>query len=126
MTVVLGAGATPVTHAIMPVVQAAQVPLIIDISAGQDFVDASGVGGNPFVFKTIPSDLDIARTNVAWLRTQGAQKVAIVADDLAFNTTGAASYARAAGEMHVAVADTAAAIEAALKTSTMPSRLGGS
>lgn len=105
VTVVLGAGATPVTHAIMPVVQAAQVPLIIDISAGQDFVDASGVGGNPFAFKTIPSDLDIARTNVAWLRTQGAQKVAIVADDLAFNTTGAASYARAAGEMHVAVAD---------------------
>jgi branched-chain amino acid transport system substrate-binding protein len=105
VTVVLGAGATPVTHALMPVIQTAQVPLVVDISAGQDFVDASGIGGNPFVFKTIPSDLDIARTNIAWLRTQGARNVAIVADDLPFNTVGAASYARAAGDAHIAVAD---------------------
>ena len=51
--VLIGALATPVTHAIMPIVQQDKVPLIIDISAGQDFVDASGVGGNPYVFKTI-------------------------------------------------------------------------
>lgn len=58
--VLIGALCTPVTHAIMPVVAAARVPLVIATSAGQDFVDASGVGGNDYLFKTIPSDLDIA------------------------------------------------------------------
>jgi branched-chain amino acid transport system substrate-binding protein len=58
--VLLGALWTPVTHAIMPIVAEAKVPLVIDISAGQDFVDASGVGGNDYAFKTIPSDRDIA------------------------------------------------------------------
>ena len=58
--VLIGALCTPVTHAIMLVVAEAKVPLVIATSAGQDFVDASGVGGNDYAFKTIPSDRDIA------------------------------------------------------------------
>ena len=98
VSVLLGALATPVTHAIMPVVQAARVPLVIDISGGQDFVDASGAGGNPWVFKTIPSNLDIARAMVGWMKAQGAHKVAIVADDAPLNRVNAESFARAATE----------------------------
>ena len=95
--VLLGALATPVTHAIMPIVQEAKVPLVIDISAGQDFVDASGVGGNDYAFKTIPSDLDIATAMMAWLKGQGVHSVAIVADDNDFNRANAASMEKAAG-----------------------------
>src|ERR1700679_3042061 len=94
--VLLGALATPVTHAIMPIVQEAKVPLVIDISAGQDFVDASGVGGNDWVFKTIPSDRDIAIGMMTYLKGQGVQSVAIVADDNDFNRTNAASMEKAA------------------------------
>ena len=93
--VVIGALWTAVTHAIMPVVQDAKVPLVIDISAGQDFVDASGVGGNPYVFKTIPSDLDIATGLAGWLKGQGAHSAGIVADDNAFNKVNAASFGKA-------------------------------
>ena len=64
--VVIGALCTPVTHAIMPVLQEARVPLIIATSAGQDFVDASGAGGDPYAFKTIPSETDIARGLFHW------------------------------------------------------------
>jgi branched-chain amino acid transport system substrate-binding protein len=96
--VLLGALATPVTHAIMPVAQAAKVPLVIEISAGQDFVDASGVGGDDYAFKTIPSDRDIAMTLMAWLKGQGVRSVAIVADDNDFNKTNAASMEKAAAE----------------------------
>jgi branched-chain amino acid transport system substrate-binding protein len=92
----LGALATPVTHAIMPVVQEAKTPLVIDISAGQDFVDASGIGGNDYVFKTIPSDLDIARDMIDWLKKEGVHSVAILADDNDFNRTNAASMEKAA------------------------------
>jgi ABC-type branched-subunit amino acid transport system substrate-binding protein len=95
--VLLGALATPVTHAIMPIVQEAKVPLVIDISAGQDFVDASGVGGNDYAFKTIPSDLDIATAMMTWLKEQGVHGVAIVADDNDFNRANAVSMEKAAG-----------------------------
>lgn len=94
--VLLGALATPVTHAIMPAVKEAKIPLVIDISAGQDFVDASGVGGNDYVFKTIPSDLDIARAMIGWLKSQGVNSVAVVGDDNDFNRANAASMEKAA------------------------------
>jgi ABC-type branched-subunit amino acid transport system substrate-binding protein len=101
--VIIGALATPVTHAIMPVVQEAKVPLVIDISAGQDFVDASGAGGNPYVFKIIPSDLDIGRAMAGWLQQQGVHSVAIVADDNAFNKANAASFAKAMADVNIQV-----------------------
>jgi branched-chain amino acid transport system substrate-binding protein len=94
--VLLGALWTPVTHAIMPIVAAAKVPLVIDISAGQDFVDASGVGGNDYVFKTIPSDRDIALGLMGWLKSKGVHSVAIVSDDNPFNHVNADSMAKAA------------------------------
>jgi branched-chain amino acid transport system substrate-binding protein len=94
--VLLGALATPVTHAIMPIVAEAKVPLVIDISAGQDFVDASGVGGNDYAFKTIPSDRDIAIALMDWLKAQGVHSVAIVSDDNPFNHANAVSMEKAA------------------------------
>jgi branched-chain amino acid transport system substrate-binding protein len=82
----------------MPVIQEAKIPLIIEISAGQDFVDESGVGGNPYAFKTIPSDLDIAREMIAWLKPQDVHSVAIVSDDNDFNHANAVSMGRAASD----------------------------
>jgi branched-chain amino acid transport system substrate-binding protein len=101
--VLLGALATPVTHAIMPIVQEAKVPLVIDISAGQDFVDASGVGGNDWTFKTIPSDRDIAIGMMTWLKSHDIHSVAIAADDNEFNKTNAVSMAKAAEEAGIRV-----------------------
>ena len=94
--VLLGALWTPVTHAIMPIIAEAKVPLVIDISAGQDFVDASGVGGNDYAFKTIPSDRDIALGLMGWLKGQGVHSVAIVSDDNPFNRVNADSMEKAA------------------------------
>lgn len=94
--VLLGALWTPVTHAIMPIVAEAKVPLVIDISAGQDFVDASGVGGNDYAFKTIPSDRDIALALMGWLKGQDVHSVAIVSDDNPFNHANAVSMEKAA------------------------------
>jgi branched-chain amino acid transport system substrate-binding protein len=103
--VLIGALWTPVTHAIMPLVQQAKVPLVIDISAGQDFVDESGEGGNPYVFKTIPSDLDLARGLVSWLKRQDVQSFAILADDTDFSRANAASLLRAAHEAGITVSE---------------------
>jgi branched-chain amino acid transport system substrate-binding protein len=94
--VVIGALCTPVTHAIMPVMEQAKVPLVIATSAGQDFVDVSGAGGNDYAFKTIPSEVDIERGLVQWLKSQNIKSIAIVADDGEFQKANAVAVARAA------------------------------
>lgn len=98
--VIIGALCTPVTHAIEPVVKEAKVPLIIATSAGQDFVDASGVGGNDYTFKTIPSEVDIAKGLIRYLAGKHVKSVAIVAKTGRFpeaNAKALGDAARAAG-----------------------------
>jgi branched-chain amino acid transport system substrate-binding protein len=101
--VLIGALCTPVTHAIEPVVLAAKIPLLIATSAGQDFVDASGVGGNPYLFKTIPSELDIARGLVRFLGTRHIRSVAVVAEAGGFPRAGGVAMAKAAQEAGLTV-----------------------
>ena len=101
--VVIGALCTPVTHAIMPVMEQAKVPLVIATSAGQDFVDASGAGGNDFAFKTIPSEVDIMRGLAHWLKSQGVKSIAVVADDGEFQRANAVAIVKAAKDAGMAV-----------------------
>lgn len=101
--VIIGALCTPVTHAILPVIAEAKIPLVIATSAGQDFVDASGVGGNDYAFKTIPSELDISRGLVRWLVSQNVKSVAIVADAGGFFATNAKAFAAAAAQANIQV-----------------------
>jgi len=103
--VLIGALCTPVTHAIMPLVADAKIPLVIATSAGQDFVDASGAGGNDYTFKTIPSEVDIARGLVRWLKAEGVKSFAIVADDGAFQHANAIAIAKAAEDAGLKVTD---------------------
>jgi branched-chain amino acid transport system substrate-binding protein len=101
--VVIGALCTPVTHAIMPMMAEAKVPLVIATSAGQDFVDASGVGGNDYAFKTIPSEVDIARGLFRYLSSQNVKSVAIVTDPGGFPHANAVAWAKAAQDAGIKV-----------------------
>jgi branched-chain amino acid transport system substrate-binding protein len=103
--VIIGALCTPVTHAIMPMMREAKVPLVIATSAGQDFVDASGAGGNDYAFKTIPSEVDIQRGLVQWLKSQNVTSIAIVADDGEFQHANAIALAKAAKDAGMTVTD---------------------
>jgi branched-chain amino acid transport system substrate-binding protein len=108
--VVIGALCTPVTHAIMPMMKEDKVPLVIATSAGQDFVDASGVGGNDYAFKTIPSEVDIARGLVRFLKSRDIKSIAIIADDGDFQRANAVAVAKAAEDagLHVTAQETLA------------------
>ena len=102
--VIIGALCTPVTHAIMPFMQEAKVPLVIATSAGQDFVDASGVGGNDYAFKTIPSEVDIARGLIRYLARAGTvRSVAVVAETGRFPEANAVAFAKAARDAGIKV-----------------------
>jgi len=87
----------------MPVMAEAKVPLVIATSAGQDFVDASGAGGNDYAFKTIPSEVDIMRGLVQWLKSQNVKSIAVVADDGEFQHANAIAVAKAAKDAGMAV-----------------------
>jgi ABC-type branched-subunit amino acid transport system substrate-binding protein len=101
--VIIGALCTPVTHAIEPVAQAAEVPLVIATSAGQDFVDASGAGGNDYLFKTIPSEVDIARGLIRFLATKPVKSVAVAAETGGFPQANAVAMAKAARDAGLTV-----------------------
>jgi branched-chain amino acid transport system substrate-binding protein len=101
--VIIGALCTPVTHAIMPVMAQAKVPLVIATSAGQDFVDASGAGGNDFAFKTIPSEVDIMRGLAHWLKSKDVKSIAVVADDGEFQHANAIAIVKAAKDAGINV-----------------------
>jgi branched-chain amino acid transport system substrate-binding protein len=103
VSVLIGALCTPVTHAIMPVIAQAKMPLVIATSAGQDFVDASGVGGNDYAFKTIPSEVDIARGLMRWLAAKNVKSVAIVAAEGGFPQANAVAMAKAAEDAGIRV-----------------------
>lgn len=101
--VVIGALCTPVTHAIMPVMQQAKVPLVIATSAGQDFVEASGAGGNDYAFKTIPSEVDIARGLIHYLSGKGVHSIAIVVQPGRFPEATGVAFANAARQAGMSV-----------------------
>src|ERR1700761_8990658 len=101
--VIIGALCTPVTHAIMPLMEQAKVPLVIATSAGQDFVDASGAGGNDFAFKTIPSEVDIMRGLANWLKSKDIKSIAVVADDGEFQHANAIAIVKAAKDAGINV-----------------------
>lgn len=101
--VVIGALCTPVTHAIMPMMAEAKIPLVIATSAGQDFVDASGPSGNDYAFKTIPSELDIARGLIRWLKSKEIESIAIAADEGDFPHANAVAMAKAAQDAGIRV-----------------------
>jgi branched-chain amino acid transport system substrate-binding protein len=105
VAVLIGALCTPVTHAIMPVIAEAKVPLLIATSAGQDFVDASGAGGNDYAFKTIPSEVDIARGLMRYLASQHVKSVAIVAASDFFPQANAVALVKAAQDAGIRVTD---------------------
>jgi branched-chain amino acid transport system substrate-binding protein len=101
--VVIGALCTPVTHAIMPMMAEAKVPLVIATSAGQDFVDESGAGGNAYAFKTIASEVDIARGLMRFLSSQKVKSIAIVAESGGFPHANAVAFAKAAQDAGMTV-----------------------
>ena len=103
--VVIGALCTPVTHAIEPLMRDEKTPLVIATSAGQDFVDASGVGGNDYLFKTIPSEVDIARGLLRHLASQQVKSVAILTDAGGFFEANGTAWINGAPTVGMVVTD---------------------
>lgn len=82
-----------VVLAIMPVVERAEVPLMVATASATSISDQSGVGGNAWTFKFNPSDATLAVAVVDWLAKEGlADKIAFLGEDSDFGRSGSSGF----------------------------------
>jgi branched-chain amino acid transport system substrate-binding protein len=94
---VLGGFCSDSTLAAAPIVQRAQVPLLVDGASNPKITEQAGAGGNPWVFRWVPNDNQTASATIGNLaKTPGIKKIAIVADNLAYGRGGSDALAAAA------------------------------
>jgi branched-chain amino acid transport system substrate-binding protein len=76
------------TLALMPVVERAQVPMVVAISTHPGITEKAGAGGNRWVFRTNPTDIAMARAMGAHIARKGARSVAFLVEDTDYGRTG--------------------------------------
>jgi branched-chain amino acid transport system substrate-binding protein len=87
--------------AMMPLVERAEVPLVVANGTATAIVDKSGVGGNKWVFKVNPSDGSLADALVGYLvahEKDKAEKIAVLGEDTDFGRGGAQALDAALGK----------------------------
>jgi branched-chain amino acid transport system substrate-binding protein len=90
---ILGMNCSSATLAAMPLVAQAGVPMIDGISTSPRITDLSGVGGNDWMFRIIPSDQEMMEALGLYLsKSTQWKRFAIVAEDTDFGRGGAAAF----------------------------------
>lgn len=74
------------TMALMPVVEKAGRPMLVSISTLPEITQKAGVGGNKWVFRTVPNDVMLA--NVVARKMGGLKSIAFVAEDTDYGRGG--------------------------------------
>jgi branched-chain amino acid transport system substrate-binding protein len=104
----LGCLCSSATLATMPLVQRTKIPFLVPISTAAAITQQAGVGGNPWVFKTSPTDPRMADALFSYLaKSRPIKRVAILAEDTDYGRGGAQAVqgAAKANGMEVVSAD---------------------
>ncbi len=96
-----------VVLAIMPLVERAQVPLVVANASATAIAEKSGVGGNTWTFKVNPTDASLAEAMVGWLAKEGkAANIAFLGEDTDFGRSGMLGFEAALGKRNLKLAST--------------------
>ncbi|HYM31211.1 MAG TPA: ABC transporter substrate-binding protein [Candidatus Cybelea sp.] len=76
------------TLALMPIAERAGKPMIVAVSTHPDITQKAGVGGNKWVFRTVPDDILMSGVIADRLLKQGAKTIAFVAEDTDYGRGG--------------------------------------
>jgi branched-chain amino acid transport system substrate-binding protein len=75
-------GCSSVALAIMPLVERAGIPFVVGSPSATSISDRSGIGGNTWTFKIIPTDAGMLGALTDWITQQGqADRVAFLGED---------------------------------------------
>jgi branched-chain amino acid transport system substrate-binding protein len=92
-TAVHEGGCSSVALAVMPLVERAGVPFVIGSPTATSITERSGVGGNKWAFKVLPTDASMLNGLVAWIAEKGlASKIAFVGEDTDYGRGGATAF----------------------------------
>ena len=86
---ILGGFYSDSTIAALPLIQRAQVPLLVDGAASTVITAKAGVGGDPWVFRWVPDNGVVADATIQNLKAHGITSIAIVADTSSYGSDGA-------------------------------------
>jgi branched-chain amino acid transport system substrate-binding protein len=95
--VLMGGLCSASTVPVLPIVQRAKIPLLVDLASNPEITAKAGVGGNPWVFRWGPNDDLTAKAGVLYLsKFTNIHSIAIVNSDEAFGVGGQKVLAAAA------------------------------
>ncbi len=91
--------------ATMPLVERAQVPLVVANASATAIAEKSGVGGNKWTFKVNPTDASLAEAMVGWLHKEGkAANIAFLGEDTDFGRSGMLGFEAALAKRNLKLA----------------------
>jgi branched-chain amino acid transport system substrate-binding protein len=86
-------GCSSVALAVMPLAERAGVPFVVGSPTATAISDRSGVGGNKWTFKILPTDAAMLDGLVGWIATKGlGNKVAFIGEDTDYGRGGATGF----------------------------------
>jgi branched-chain amino acid transport system substrate-binding protein len=86
-------GCSSVALAVMPLAERAGVPFVIGSPSATAIAERSGVGGNKWSFKIIPTDAGMLDALVNWIADKGqADRIAFIGEDTDYGRGGAAAF----------------------------------
>ncbi len=92
-TAVQEGGCSSVALAVMPIIERAGVPFVIGSPTAPAIAERSGVGGNKFAFKILPTDTLMLDGLVGWISDKGmGSKVAFIGEDTDYGRGGATAF----------------------------------
>ena len=92
-TAVHDGGCSSVALAIMPLVEHAGIPYVVASPSATAITEHSGIGGNQFTFKIIPTDAGMLSALVNWIVAKGqADRVAFIGEDTDYGRGGSAAF----------------------------------
>jgi branched-chain amino acid transport system substrate-binding protein len=99
---ILGGFYSDSTVAALPIIERAQVPLLVDGAASTSITKTP----NPWVFRWVPDNQVVADATIQNLKAHNITKIAIVGDSTSYGTDGASALAAAAKAQGVQVLST--------------------
>jgi len=108
LVAILGAMCSSVTLAIMPVIERANVPLLVGSSSAASITEQAGAGGNIWTFRAGPNDDSMAVALANYLKqvNPGYVKIAYLAENTDYGRGGAVSLTKALRPIGMVVAST--------------------
>jgi branched-chain amino acid transport system substrate-binding protein len=92
VSAIIGALCSSATLSIMPIIEKAGIPLIVETSTSPKITEQAGVGGNIWTFRINPSDAELAVGLARYLIADGkVKKVAFAGEDTDYGRGGQAA-----------------------------------